>query len=125
MRKFSLLIVFIAVLSWAPARAQTTDADVSLSASPTNGAAPLTVHFTGNSWTGHVFDPGDGTIQDYIDSGHVCTGGVGSACPQEKIQIKYSHTYNTPGTYAARLTTQKPDAPRDSEIATQVITVTP
>jgi len=67
----------------------------SASASPTAGPAPLAVSFNGASSS----DP-DGTITSYAWDFGDGTSGSG---------VTASHTYNTPGTYTARLTVTDDD----------------
>lgn len=94
---------------------------VTLDAAPAAGSAPLTVHFSGTAWTGHSFDPGDGTIQDTIESGYLCGGVPGNVCIQEHVAVRYNHIYKRAGTFTAILRTQEPGAPKGSASAAKVV----
>jgi hypothetical protein len=96
---------------------------VVLNVEPVAGSAPLTVRFSGTAWTGHSFDPGDGTIQDTVESGYVCGGVPGNLCLQERVAVRYGHTYQNQGTFIATLRTQEPDAPKGSIAATATVVV--
>jgi len=79
-----------------------------ISATPTSGLGPLTVSFNGSSSS-----DADGTIASYAWDFGDSTGASG---------VTASHTYNTAGTYTARLTVTDDDGATASN--TVVITVT-
>lgn len=80
------------------------------SANPTSGVAPLTVNFTGGG-----SDP-DGTIVGY--SWNFGDGGTST-------QQNTSHTYNTAGTYTARLTVTDNGGATGSATVTITVTTAP
>ncbi len=82
-------------------------------ASPTSGAAPLTVRFDGSG----SYDPEDGSNITYAwDFGD----GVGSS-----TQMNPSYTYTSPATYVATLTVTDPDNEIGSDQVAITVTSTP
>lgn len=76
---------------------------VTLSATPTSGAVPLSVDFSG--WNQQE------TAQYTIDFGDGSGTGLGGWCgPTNRCTA--THTYNTPGTYTARLVANQAPVPR-------------
>jgi hypothetical protein len=94
---------------------QTTSTNATLTATPSSGQAPLNVAFT---YSGVSYlqvnllkiDYGDGSPGGGLGAGGTCT----PTCSGEMM----SHTYATPGTYTAKLTTN------GTTLATATITVT-
>lgn len=83
---------------------------VELQASPTNGQAPLTVNFNASA----SFDPEGGVLSYDWD--------FGDGSPHSN-QATVSHTYNSVGTYTARLTVTEPGPSSQSSTKTQLISV--
>jgi PKD repeat protein len=89
-----------------------TAPEVTLSATPTSGTAPLEVDFTaeGTDADGdelvYTWDFGVGSGAHGDAGGHA---GHGGAAPSVAAGANQSHTYTTPGTYTAKVTATDPE----------------
>ena len=85
-----------------------------LRATPTSGAAPLTVHFDGT----HSSDP------DFNDTIVSYTYRFGDGTPDVTAGPTLDHTYTGPGTFSARLVVTDSRGMQSQNTSEQVITVT-